>query len=61
MDIWSTSIRDGQDVDFLIFAVPDIDADIYFQYLRMRMVKLMQISMDVDADICSTSIRDGQG
>ena len=42
-DIWSTSIRDGQDVDFLISADTDIDADIYFQYLQMRMLKTMRI------------------
>ena len=39
-DIRSTSTRSEKDVDFLIFA----DADIYFQHLRMQMLKIMRIS-----------------
>ena len=37
-----------KDDDFLIFAVADTDADIYFQYLwmRMQMLKIMRISAD---------------
>ena len=43
VDIRSTFIRNGQDVDFLIFT----DADIYFQYLRMQqMLKIIRISAD---------------
>ena len=46
----------GQDIDFLIFADADLDVDFYFQYVRMRMLKVMRISADVDgnADILST-------
>ena len=47
----------GQDVDFLISADANIESDIYFQYLRMRMqmwmLKTMWISADVDVDIQS--------
>ena len=47
----------NQDVDLLIFTAVDIDADIYFQYLRMRMLKSIGISADKDVDIrCSLSL-----
>ena len=45
----------GQDVEFLIFANADIDADIYFQYLQMRIwmwiLEIMRISADADVNI----------
>ena len=47
-------IRGGMDVDFLIFADADIDEDIYFQYLRMGMLKIMRMRIsgqDVDISI----------
>ena len=58
--LWIILSRGGSDVDFLMFADVDIDADIYFQYLRMQMLKIMLISMDMDADIWSNSTRGGQ-
>ena len=48
------------DVDFLIFTDADIDVNIYFQYLQMRMLKKIQISAGVVADIPSISTRSGQ-
>ena len=42
-----------QEVDFLISTDAVVDADIYFQYLRMWMLKMMWIS--AEADILSTS------
>ena len=44
VDIPSTPTRGGQDADFLIFTNADIHANIYFQYLRMRKLKIMWIS-----------------
>ena len=52
--------RGGLDVHFLIFVDEDIDTDIYFQYLRMWMLKIMQISGNADANIRFISIRDGR-
>ena len=43
-DIQSTSTKGGQDVDFFIFMDADKGADICFQYLRMQMLKIMQIA-----------------
>ena len=43
-DIHSTYTRDRRDVDSLTFANAAISTDVYFQYLRMRvMIKIMQI------------------
>ena len=46
----------GQDVVSLIFTDADIDADIYFQYLQMWMIKIMRISADVDIQSTSSKV-----
>ena len=52
----------GEDAQSLILADADIGADIYLQYLRMRirMLKIMRISADADEDTRSTSTKDGE-